>query len=131
MYRQKVEYPQAKRDFIARTDNFNPSCIYVEDASNGTPLCDELKTNIKYLNRLKPIGTKGKDLATRVIPITPIVEAHNVLLPDWEPWTDIFIEECSNFTGNPSDHDDIVAALVVILENERQNINPMLSFVRV
>jgi predicted phage terminase large subunit-like protein len=128
MYRKKVEFPQAKRDFIKITEERRPSANYIEDASNGTPLISEMMTT-KYWTAIKPVGTKGKDKLSRVIPITPIVEAHKVFLPADANWLDIFIEECASFPNG--EHDDIVDALAMILNNERHNIAPMLAFVEI
>ena len=128
MYRKRVEFPQAKRDWIEQTEKHNPAKIYIEDASNGTPLISEMMTVHKYMTRIKAVGTKGKDKMARVLPITPIVEAGNVLLPLGAPWLDIFMEECSNFPNGG--HDDIVDSLAIIINNERQNITPMVSSVR-
>lgn len=127
-YRKRVEFPQAKRDFIAQTDLHNPIKIYVEDASNGTPLISEMSTIQKYMHRITPVGTKGRDKLSRVIPITPIIESGHVFLPSGADWLDIFIDECSNFPNG--EHDDCVDALAQLLNNERQNISPMLSFIR-
>lgn len=126
LYRKKVEYPQAKKDFIEHMDQFRPQKSYIEDASNGTPLISDLKTT-KYFSSITPISTKGKDKLARVIPITPIVEANNVFLPKDAPWLDTFIEECANFPNG--DHDDIVDVLSMVLNNERRNIGNILAYI--
>lgn len=126
LYRKKVEFPQAKRDFVAHIDKYKPSAEYIEDASNGTPLISEM-TNTRHFSIIKPVGTKGRDKLARVIPITPIIEAGNVFLPEDAEWLDIFIDECSNFPNG--EHDDIVDALAMILNNERRNIGNIVAFV--
>lgn len=126
LYRKKVEYPQAKRDFIDHMEKVRPKPAYIEDASNGTPLISDLKTT-KYFTSIKAISTKGRDKLARVIPITPIIEAGNVFLPKNAPWLDIFIEECSNFPNG--EHDDIVDALSMILNNERRSTGNVVAFV--
>jgi predicted phage terminase large subunit-like protein len=128
LYKKRVEFPQAKRDFTLQTDKHNPIKIYVEDASNGTPLISEMSTT-KYRSKIVAVGTKGKDKMSRVIPITPIVEAGNVLLPLGASWVDDFIYECASFPNG--EHDDIVDALAMILNNERQNVNFQMSFVTI
>lgn len=119
-YRKRVEFPQLKRDFISLADANRPQKIYIEDASNGTPLISELRTT-HYRNIIAPYTTKGQDKVARVKPITPVIEAGEVYLPENAPWLETFIDECSRFPMG--DHDDIVDVVSMLLNSERSSNN--------
>ena len=128
LYRKKVEFPQAKRDFIAECEKYSPKRIYIEDASNGTPLISEMQAT-SYKHKIMATPTKGKSKEDRVIPITPIIEAGNVFLPKDAPWLETFIEECANFPNGK--HDDIVDALAIVLNNERNKNLPQIGILNI
>jgi len=139
LYRKKVEFPQLKRDFTATADTYKPHVIYIEDASNGAPLIQEMKlTAYKNMinpprieNRVKidPGKTGGKDKVARVNPVTPVIEAGWVFIPEDAEWKGTFVDECSAFPLG--EHDDCVDALSLLLNNERVNIVPEIAFVNI
>jgi len=131
-YRKKVEFPQMKRDFITLADKHKPNVIYIEDASNGTPLLSVLKETV-YKNIINPFyvrdgkkidpgSTRGKDKVARLMPNLPIFEAGDILLPENGIWNETIIEECANFPNGT--HDDIVDPLSLILNAERVTRTP-------
>jgi len=137
MYRKKVEFPQLKRDFVSLADRDSPQVIYIEDASNGTPLISEMRTTTygriinppRYENGKKfdSGATRGRDKMARLLPVTPIIEAGNVLLPENAEWLETFISECAAFPNGQ--HDDIVDPLSMTLNNERNNYTPQIAVI--
>jgi len=90
---------------IAGTRSLFPAKIratLIEDKANGPAILDTLKVKISGLIPVEPQG--GKEV--RAQRITPLIEAHNVHLPEGEPWVDEFVEEFARFPKG--EHDDQV-----------------------
>ena len=80
----RVEFPALlRRVKQAEYENFPPSGIYVEDASNGIPLISQLK--VESPMAIIPITAKGSKEA-RVEGCTGVLEARRVCLPTEAPW---------------------------------------------
>lgn len=72
----------------------------VEDKANGTAVIEVLKKKIPGIIPVEPVG--GKE--ARIAAASPEIEAGNVWLPAFAPWTGRFIEECIGFPK--ATHDD-------------------------
>lgn len=137
LFRQKIQFPELKRQFIKLAEEYKPQVIYIEDASNGTPLIQEMKQTrfktkinpIRIENNVKidPGKTGGRDKEARVNPITPVIEAGWVFIPDDAEWKETFLDECAAFPLG--DHDDIVDAVALTLNNERVKFVHEIAFV--
>lgn len=77
----------------------------VEDKANGPAVLDALSHTLPGLIPVQPQG--GKEARANVV--QPLVEAGNVHLPGFEPWTGDLIEELAGFPN--ATHDDQVDAL--------------------
>jgi phage terminase large subunit-like protein len=144
LYRKRVEFVDAKKDYIMQCEKYKPYKRYVEDTSNGIALISEMAAT-QY--KMTPVSPGGIDKVARVNPITPIIEAGHFHLPlasgfvtmsiSGKPTqiyidadlVDLFVNECANFPL--SKEDDVVDALSQLLNNERQSIRPMMSFVKI
>lgn len=83
----------------------------VEDKANGPAVIAMLARTVPGIVPVEPDG--GKE--ARAAAVSPLVEAHNVWLPepDLAPWISKFIDECADFpTGT---HDDQVDAMTQAL----------------
>jgi len=110
--RRRVDFPDLKRMVLAAYETHRPSVIYVEDASGGIPLVQELKRETAL--PIVPVTAKGSKIA-RVEAVTGILESGKLLLPDESkvpaPWLLEFERELLGFPG--AKHDDQVDALAL------------------
>jgi predicted phage terminase large subunit-like protein len=96
---------------------------FVEDKANGTAVIEMLKHEIPGIIAVEPNG--GKE--ARAHAVSCEVEAHNVYLPEGQPWVHDFIEECAAFPNGA--HDDQVDAMTQALNQIRMRfvsrVSPM------
>ena len=108
--RKKVEYPELVRLVRAAYDAHSPSAVYVEDASAGVALIQELKRESRLpIVPVKALGSK----ISRVEGITGMLESGRVFLPTEAPWLVEFERELLAFPN--AKHDDMVDAFVLAL----------------
>lgn len=84
--------------------------MMVEDKSSGTGLIQDFK-----LENFIPVKgiERNKDKLTRVMDVTPWIEAHCVCIPEEAPFTNDFIGECEAFTADDSHaYDDQIDPMV-------------------
>jgi predicted phage terminase large subunit-like protein len=115
--RRKVEYPELVRMLASAYEAHKPSSVYVEDASSGTVLLQELKRE----TRLPVVGVRaaGSKIA-RVEGVLGLFEAGRVRLPIEAPWLVDFEREVLAFPN--AKHDDQVDALVLALSQLRERL---------
>ena len=102
-WRGKVEFPELKRRMKWLADEYKPNQILVEDRASGQSLIQELK----YASALPIIPVKvGSDKRSRADPITGVIEAGKVFLPESAPWLNDFVDELAAFPNGV--HDDAV-----------------------
>ncbi len=112
--RRRVEYPDLLRITRAAHEKHDHSRIYVEDASSGIALIQQLQNESHLpIIPVKALGSKE----SRVEAISGLIEAGKVWLPKSAPWLAEFEAECCDFPAG--DHDDMVDALAMALQQER------------
>ncbi len=108
--RRKVEYPELLRMVQATYSQHNPSAIYVEDASAGTQLIQNLRRESSLpIVPVKALGSK----VSRVEGITGLLESGRVFFPKDAPWLVDFERELLAFPN--AKHDDMVDAFAMAL----------------
>jgi len=112
--RRKVEYPELVRLLVNTYDEHKPSAVYIEDASSGTALLQELRRE----TRLPVVGVRAAgSKITRVESVLGLFEAGRVRLPIDAPWLLEFERELFAFPN--AKHDDMVDAVVLALTKLR------------
>lgn len=101
VWRERVEFPELKREVLKQHNQFNPDEIIIEDKGSGQSLIQELKRETRI--PVKAISVI-KDKVERVNLITPLIEAGKVYLLEGAEWVNDFINECEDFPG--CEHDD-------------------------
>lgn len=105
--RGRWDFPETLRRVKALTAKWPDAVLkLVEDKANGTAVIASLTQSIGGM--VPEVPTESK--TARVNAVAPLVEAHNVHLPDPElaPWIDAFVEEWAGFPN--ATHDDQVDA---------------------
>jgi predicted phage terminase large subunit-like protein len=114
MYRDKVEFPELKRQVALQAENWRPSEILVEDSASGQSLVQELRTSTTY-----PVISirADRDKESRAHSCTGFFESGKVLFPEGASWLpDVEDELCGapNFL-----HDDILDSVTQALNRLR------------
>ncbi len=98
--RQKLEYPELKREIIAMIEKWKPNVSLIEDKASGQTLLQDLQreTNFPFI-AMKPIHDK----VIRFARITPLFEAGKVFLPKYRSWcvdyeSEIMLFPCSIYS---------------------------------
>ena len=104
----RVAFPELKRKVVELHGRFEPSSVYVEEASNGYALLDELRgaTAIPLVG--VPAGKDRKE--ARAEAVTGLFEAGRIKFPRYAPWLGETLSEFLRFPHGR--HDDIVDAVV-------------------
>lgn len=79
--------------------------IYVEDAANGQAIIQTLSHEILGIIPVPP----DKSKEARVNAVSFVIEAGNVYLPEGDPMTYKFVEQCAKFPNDK--HDDMVDSM--------------------
>ena len=83
--------------------------IYVEDAANGQAIIQTLSHEILGIIAVPP----DKSKEARVNAVSFVIEAGNVYLPEGDPMTYKFVEQCAKFPNDK--HDDMVDSMSMAL----------------
>lgn len=102
-WRERVEFPELKRQAVALADKWHPHQILVEDKASGQSLVQELQRETRL--PLKPAKPEG-DKVARANAVTPLIEAGRVFLPSHAPWLSDYMDELATFPH--AAHDDQV-----------------------
>lgn len=81
------------------------SAIYIEDAANGRAIIETLSREVMGVIPVPP----DKSKEARVNAISVFIEAGNVYLPEGDPMTYKFVEQCAKFPNDK--HDDMVDSM--------------------
>jgi predicted phage terminase large subunit-like protein len=113
--RERLEFADLARRMVSVHARHGAERFFIEDASSGTPIIQELTrtTDLPILG-VPPRGTK----LARAEAVSGLFEAGKVRLPKDAPWVDIFIDELTRFPAG-SKHDDQVDATSLVLSEMR------------
>ncbi len=101
--KQKLEYPDLKRELIRQAELHNPNTILIEDKASGQQLLQDLRRD----SDLPIVAISPKlDKIARLALASPTIEAGRVVLPGFAYWLDDFMNEITCFPN--AVHDDIV-----------------------
>ena len=118
VFREKVEFPDLKRAFIAAYDRDHPDAVLVEDLASGQSLIQEIKRETKI--PVLPVKV-DKDKVARAHAVTPLIEAGRVYLPERAVWLYDYIEELSAFPlGAHDDQVDMTTQALSWLQNKAE-----------
>lgn len=105
MRTMRMEYPELKRAILAAAERWHPDAILIEDKASGQSLLQDLKRETS----LPLIACKStEDKLSRLVRVTPMMEAGLVVLPAYAPWLASFEQELFAFPAVA--HDDQVDA---------------------
>jgi predicted phage terminase large subunit-like protein len=116
LYREKVEFPELKRQVAQQADFWKPSEIYVENRASGQSLVQELKLSTSY-----PVIAieVDKDKETRASATTGYYESGRVFFPEGVAWVATLEDELASFPGGL--YDDCVDAISQALNRLRDS----------
>jgi len=121
----RLEYPELKRAMINHAARFNPEAILIEDKASGQSLLQDLRRE----TQLPVIACMpDADKVTRLMRVTPLMEAGKVALPNHAPWLAAFEAEFFSFPDGA--HDDQVDAVSQYLNWMRGKGSPSVMRVR-
>jgi predicted phage terminase large subunit-like protein len=100
LVRARMDFPATVRAIRAMCANHpTKACVLVEDKANGSAIIQVLRREIPGMIPVQPIGGK----IARVNAIAGYVESGNVWVPEFAPYTDMFIDECAAFPNGAND----------------------------
>lgn len=106
MLRQKLTYPELKKNARKLRDSYNPKFILIEDKASGQQLIQDLKLE----GLVNIVGIKPKlDKVTRFASILYLFETSRILLPKYSKFTNILLNELLHFPNTK--HDDIIDSI--------------------
>ncbi len=111
VYRAKLEFPELKRRIPDLARNMGAKLILIEEAGSGVQLIQELKRETRL--NIKGVIPRD-DKATRMLSVTPTIEAGRIAVPDAAPWLADFQREITLFPNGK--HDDQVDSLSQFLK---------------
>jgi predicted phage terminase large subunit-like protein len=104
-YREKVGFPELRRQMMALRQRFQPDAVIVEDKASGIQLIQELREENFPVIAFKPEGDK----VMRLVGHSAHIEGGGLFVPEDAPWRDAFIHELAVFPRGR--YDDQVDAL--------------------
>lgn len=115
--RERLEFASLARRMVSVHERHHPEKVYIEDASSGTPLIQELRrsTHLPIVG-VPPRGTK----VARAEAVSGLFEAGKVRLPKDAPWLDAYVDEFLRFPAGK--HDDMVDATSLALSMLRRRV---------
>lgn len=117
VFRDRIDFVQTcKAVELLAKKHVKSRPILVEDKANGTAVMSQLKKRISGLVPICPKESKE----TRVVAITPLLEAGNVHIPYSD--MDVFVDECAAFPrGANDDQVDSMTQALIYLDNFSKN----------
>jgi predicted phage terminase large subunit-like protein len=125
VYRERLEYPDLRRQIIGHAQAWNADAILIEDASSGTHLAQDLIDE----GKIRPIAIRPDgDKIVRLEARSAVIEAGHVLLPERAAWLDDFFLELLRFPHGR--YDDQVDSLSQFLTWVRTgHYRPQIAFI--
>ncbi|MEJ0009849.1 MAG: phage terminase large subunit [Alphaproteobacteria bacterium] len=120
----RLEYPALKRAIVAQAERFGPAAVLIEDKASGQSLLQDLRAE----TALPLIACKAnEDKLTRLVRVTPLMEAGRLALPVHAPWLAAFEAEFFAFPDGPHDDQaDAVSQYLNWVRARARGPNPML-----
>lgn len=116
--RERLEFADLARRIMSVYAEHRAERVYVEDASSGTPLIQELRRSTRLpIIGIPPRGTK----VARAESVSGLFEAGKVRLPRSAPWLNVFVDEFLRFPAGK--HDDMVDATSLVLSQLRRRLS--------
>lgn len=102
-------YVDLRRWVVDQVGIYRPRILFIENASSGMQLLDELrhKTNIPVQGVDANTHSTGKE--ARITAVAPLFEARRVKLPKAASWLQDFLDEALRYPGGR--HDDLLDAV--------------------
>jgi predicted phage terminase large subunit-like protein len=116
LFRDKVEFPELKRQVGQQADFWKPSEIYIEDRASGQSLIQELKLATSYPVIAVQVD---RDKETRAASTTGYYEAGKIFFPEGVTWVASLEDELASFPGGL--YDDCVDAISQALNRLRDS----------
>ncbi len=111
LFRAKLEYPELRKRIEIEASRHDACEVLIEDAGSGSALLQDLKRS----TRLCVVGMIPKDdKATRLLSVSPQIEAGRVSVPADAPWLSEFQREIVLFPNGR--HDDQVDSMTLFLK---------------
>tara|TARA_R110002049_G_scaffold191507_1_gene360460 strand:- start:27017 stop:28426 length:1410 start_codon:yes stop_codon:yes gene_type:complete len=112
VWRDRVRYPDLKRNVIRLAKQFHANTLLIEKAGIGLSLYDELR-QVSGIGAVIGISPKT-DKVSRLEGVTSMIEAGQVWLPENAPWLDTYLHEMLGFPT--AKYDDQVDSTSQFLE---------------
>jgi predicted phage terminase large subunit-like protein len=102
----RLEYPELKRRIVTHAARFGADGVLMEDKASGQSLLQDLRREgVVPVIGCMPVADK----LTRLMRVTPMMEAGKLALPEFAPWLAAF--EAEFFAFPDGAHDDQVDAV--------------------
>lgn len=112
VWRGKLEYPALKSKVIALAGQYDANTVLIEKPGIGLSLAQDLKSSL-HRSKVIMMDPKG-DKLDRLIGVTSMIEAGDVLFPEEALWLATFLEELLGFPL--AKYDDQVDSVSQFLE---------------
>ncbi|MDG2285334.1 MAG: phage terminase large subunit, partial [Alphaproteobacteria bacterium] len=112
IYRVRLEFPALKRKVLSQALEWGARTVLIEDKAAGTQLIQDLKHDKSGLNIIPMMPTQDKQ--TRMMAMSPAIEAGRVFIPKEAHWLAEFRSELLHFPNGK--HDDQIDSLSQFLE---------------
>jgi predicted phage terminase large subunit-like protein len=122
-FRKRLDWPDLKRAIIQQATIFGASKVYIEDASSGIGLIQDLKNDGFY--KVEGVKPKG-DKIMRLRNVSAIVEAGQIFLPLQASWLEDFLHELTMFPAGR--YDDQVDSFSQALTKAFLDVSPSQGF---
>jgi predicted phage terminase large subunit-like protein len=97
VWRDRVEYPDLKRNFVSLCQKWQPTEILIEDKASGTQLIQEMRGPIDgRVYSIISINPEG-DKIMRMSLESPAIESGRIWLPNHAPWLPDYEAEMTQF----------------------------------
>jgi len=114
-YKQRVEFPELKRDVLREYNEYEPDSLIVEKKASGAPLIYDLRAMGIPVQEYTP--GKGQDKIARLNSVSDIIASGKVWVPQTR-WAEELVDEIGAFPSG--EHDDLVDATTLALMRFRQ-----------